>query len=81
VFSERLETLRWLHGQFSAICACTTADHAYAASSRYRAAGDRRRFGRREDPLRLLLCSDVASEGLNFHYFCHRLIHSTCRGR
>jgi SNF2 family DNA or RNA helicase len=24
---------------------------------------------------RLLLCSDVASEGLNLHYFCHRLIH------
>jgi superfamily II DNA/RNA helicase len=33
------------------------------------------RFGRREDPLRVLLCSDVASEGLNLHYFCHRLIH------
>ena len=33
------------------------------------------RFGRLEDPLRLLLCSDVASEGLNLHYFCHRLIH------
>jgi hypothetical protein len=23
----------------------------------------------------VLLCSDVASEGLNLHYFCHRLIH------
>jgi hypothetical protein len=34
------------------------------------------RFGRREDPLRLLLCSDVASEGLNLHYFCHQLVHS-----
>jgi hypothetical protein len=33
------------------------------------------RFGRLEDPLRLLLCSDVASEGLNLHYFSHRLIH------
>ena len=28
-----------------------------------------------EDPLRVLLCSDVASEGLNLHYFCHWLIH------
>ena len=33
------------------------------------------RFGRLGDPLRLLLCSDVASEGLNLHYFCHRLMH------
>ena len=33
------------------------------------------RFGRHEDPIRVLLCSDVASEGLNLHYFCHRLVH------
>ena len=33
------------------------------------------RFGRQEDPIRILLCSDVASEGLNLHYFCHRLVH------
>ncbi len=25
--------------------------------------------------MRLLLCSDVASEGLNLHYCCHRLMH------
>ena len=25
--------------------------------------------------MQVLLCSDVASEGLNLHYFCHRLIH------
>ncbi|RXM22159.1 hypothetical protein EO238_25290, partial [Citrobacter sp. AAK_AS5] len=33
------------------------------------------RFGRQDDPIRLLLGSDVASEGLNLHYFCHRLVH------
>ena len=33
------------------------------------------RFGRLDDPVRILLCSDVASEGLNLHYFCHRLVH------
>ena len=33
------------------------------------------RFGRKDDPVRVLLCSDVASEGLNLHYFCHRLVH------
>ena len=32
-------------------------------------------FGREEAPVRLLLASDVASEGINLHYLCHRLIH------
>ncbi|MGM0681442.1 MAG: helicase-related protein [Thermodesulfobacteriota bacterium] len=32
-------------------------------------------FGREEAPIRLLLASDVASEGINLHYLCHRLIH------
>jgi hypothetical protein len=33
------------------------------------------RFGQEHDSLRVLLCSDVASEGLNLHYFSHRLMH------
>lgn len=32
-------------------------------------------FNRKESPLRLVLCSDVASEGLNLHHCSHRLIH------
>ncbi|ANI18303.1 helicase SNF2 [Pseudomonas citronellolis] len=32
-------------------------------------------FGRSHSPLRLLIASDVASEGLNLHYQSHRLIH------
>lgn len=32
-------------------------------------------FGRRESPMRILVATDVASEGLNLHYLCHRLIH------
>lgn len=32
-------------------------------------------FGRSESPIRVLVASDVASEGLNLHYRCHRLIH------
>ncbi|SEP56354.1 SNF2 family N-terminal domain-containing protein [Ectothiorhodospira magna] len=32
-------------------------------------------FGRREAPVRLLLCSDVAAEGINLHHLSHRLIH------
>ena len=32
-------------------------------------------FNRGSDALRLLICSDVASEGLNLHHCSHRLIH------
>lgn len=33
------------------------------------------RFNRRESPIRLLLCSDVAAEGINLHHLSHRMIH------
>jgi SNF2 family DNA or RNA helicase len=32
-------------------------------------------FNRRESPIRLLLCSDVASEGINLHHLSHRMVH------
>ena len=32
-------------------------------------------FGRQESPIRILVASDVASEGINLHYLSHRLIH------
>ena len=33
------------------------------------------RFGQEADPIRLLVATEVASEGLNLHHLCHRLIH------
>jgi hypothetical protein len=32
-------------------------------------------FGREEAPVRLLLASDVASEGINLHFLCYKMIH------
>lgn len=32
-------------------------------------------FGREASPLRVLLASDAASEGVNLHYHCHQLFH------
>lgn len=32
-------------------------------------------FGHAESPLRALLCSDAASEGVNLHHQCHHLFH------
>jgi len=77
VFSERLETLRWLHAQFKRDLHLRdqqiTIMHGQLSDTEQQDIVER--FGRLEDPLRVLLCSDVASEGLNLHYFCHRLVH------
>lgn len=32
-------------------------------------------FGKEESPVRLMIASDVASEGINLHYLSHRMIH------
>lgn len=32
-------------------------------------------FGTKDSPVRVLLASDAASEGVNLHFFCHHLIH------
>jgi superfamily II DNA or RNA helicase len=77
VFSERLETLRWLHRQLQRDLRLhdrqITLMHGQLPDTEQQEIVER--FGRLDDPMRLLLCSDVASEGLNLHYFCHRLIH------
>ena len=34
-----------------------------------------KRFGAEKSPLSILLASDAAAEGINLHYYCHRLVH------
>jgi superfamily II DNA or RNA helicase len=77
VFSERIETLNWLARELPAAVGLQEGQvdllHGGMTDTEQQTLVER--FGRREDPIRLLLCSDVASEGLNLHYFCHRLVH------
>lgn len=77
IFSERIETLNWLAQQLSADLKLKKGQievlHGGMADTQQQDLVER--FGRLDDPLRVLLCSDVASEGLNLHYFCHRLVH------
>lgn len=77
IFSERIETLRWLREHLTTDLKLKSAQievlHGQMADTEQQELVDR--FGRQDDPLRILLCSDVASEGLNLHYFCHRLVH------
>lgn len=77
IFSERIETLNWLYQQFSQDLGIKDKQlalmHGGMTDTEQQELVER--FGRLDDPLRVLLCSDVASEGLNLHYFCHRLVH------
>ncbi len=77
IFSERIETLRWLlahlPGDLGLKGPAFSLLHGGLADIEQQEIVER--FGQTHDPLRVLLCSDVASEGLNLHYLCHRLVH------
>ena len=77
IFSERIETLKWLKTELPRALGLKpsqfeTLDGGMSDTDQQTLVD---RFGRKDDPIRVLLCSDVASEGLNLHYFCHRLVH------
>jgi superfamily II DNA or RNA helicase len=77
IFSERLETLKWLHQNLPAALGMKSTEFQLLdggmTDTEQQDIVDR--FGRKDDAVRVLLCSDVASEGLNLHYYCHRLVH------
>ncbi len=77
IFSERIETLKWLQQQLTTDLQLKRGQlevlHGGMPDTEQQDLVER--FGRLEDPVRILLCSDVASEGLNLHYFSHRLVH------
>lgn len=77
IFSERIETLRWLQKELPKAVGLKAdqVDLLWGGMPDTDQQELVDRFGRQADPIRVLLCSDVASEGLNLHYFCHRLIH------
>ena len=77
IFSERIATLNWLRIHLTKDLALkpNQIDILHGGLSdvdQQRIVED---FGNAVRPIRLLLCSDVAAEGINLHYQCHRLIH------
>ncbi|MDN3562400.1 DEAD/DEAH box helicase [Vreelandella neptunia] len=77
IFSERIETLNWLHGQL--MDDLKLKEDAlrilHGGMSDIEQQDIVEAFGKQESKLRVLLCSDVASEGINLHYLSHRLVH------
>ena len=77
IFTERRETLDWLHDRLIADLELKSAQveklhGGMSDTDQQRVVED---FGNEKKPVRLLVASDVASEGINLHYQCHRLIH------
>ncbi|WP_461534717.1 DEAD/DEAH box helicase [Spongorhabdus nitratireducens] len=77
IFSERLETLRFLEQSLKAELKLNDAQitQLHGGMSDIEQQEIVEAFGKPETKLRVLLCSDVASEGINLHYLSHRLIH------
>lgn len=77
IFTERIETMKYLAKNLRQDLGL----RANAIQEIYGGMSDSEQqkivedFGRSESPVRILVASDVASEGLNLHYLCHRLIH------
>lgn len=77
VFTERIETLRFLEKYIPDDLGLKPNQVAslYGSMSDMDQQDVVERFGGEADSIRLLLASDVASEGINLHYLCHRMIH------
>ena len=77
IFTERIETMRWLkeHLQQDMRLPANAIQEIHGGMSDIEQQEIVEQFGRDESPIRVLVASDVASEGLNLHYLCHRMIH------
>ena len=77
VFSERIETLHFLNKNIQKDLKLKDDQVIimHGGMSDIEQQEIVEQFGKPESKLRVLLCSDVASEGINLHYQSHRLIH------
>ena len=77
IFSERIDTLRFLQEQLSQDLKLKGPQVAMFHGSLDDGTGDEviRAFATEDSPLRVLLASDAAAEGLNLHHRCHHLVH------
>ncbi len=77
IFTERIETMKYLAEQLRNDLRMD-AEAVQEISGGMSDAEQQQiveNFGRTESKIRVLVASDVASEGLNLHYLSHRLIH------
>lgn len=77
IFTERIETMRYLAENLKKDLGLKDNQlevmHGGMSDKELQRIVDE--FGRAESPIRVIVASDVASEGINLHYLSHRLIH------
>ena len=79
IFSERIRTVEWLADRL--VRDLNLPEDAIGRIDGGSVEADDKTqkllvdFGQENAPIRILLASDMASEGLNLHFQCHRLIH------
>jgi len=77
VFTERIETLKFLQlhlaGRLGLAKAAVAILHGQLPDTEITETVEE--FGKTNSKLRLLIASDVASEGINLHFQAHRLVH------
>ena len=77
IFTERIETMKYLAARLreDLKMPANAIQEISGAMSDAEQQTIVENFGREEAPVRVLVASDVASEGLNLHYLSHRMIH------
>lgn len=77
VFSERIDTLHWLRDQLRSAMKLPekTVEVLHAQLPDIKVQQVVEDFALAASPVRILLASDMASEGLNLHRQCHQLVH------
>lgn len=77
IFTERIETMKYLAEHLRQDLGMSAEQIVEISGSDADDVQQKKveDFGRDEAKVRILVASDVASEGLNLHYLCHRLIH------
>ena len=77
IFTERIETMKYLaeHLREDLSLPVNAIQEISGGMSDAQQQEIVENFGRTESPIRVLVASDVASEGLNLHYLSHRMIH------
>lgn len=77
IFTERIETMRfleeWLSEDTGLQKDAVVSIHGGLSDSEQQDIVEK--FGLEKSPIRILVASDVASEGINLHFLSHRLIH------
>lgn len=77
IFTERIETMNWLarHIVEDLEVDPSKVETLHGGMSDIDQQRVVEEFGQEKAKIRLLIASDVASEGINLHYMCHRMIH------